>query len=106
MIIHKKLVSISSCNYKASSFDTVYEWEKIISEKLNLKIQKQSNILNWIYRQIELRLRARDLFEYLVPRSSCSLLFVMTVNLAKSCRLSKNAIPIIIDDLNLFSIRI
>jgi len=94
---YKKLVSISSSTIKASSFDTVYEWEKIISEKLCLKIEKQSRITNWIYRQIEVRLKARDLFHCFVPESSLSLLFVMGARTQKLCRYTKNTIPVIID---------
>jgi hypothetical protein len=82
---------------KASSFDTLYEWEKIISEKLGLKIEKQSKISNWIYRQIEVRLKVRDLFHRFIPSTSFSLLFVMTAKTQKSCRLTKNTIPVIID---------
>ena len=94
---YKRLTSISSSTLKASSFDTLYEWEKIISEKLNLKIEKQNKFITWIYRQIEVRLKMRDLFHCLVPNSSISLLFVMKANTQKSCRLTKNTIPVIID---------
>lgn len=94
---YKRLTSISSSTLKASSFDTLYEWEKIISEKLNLKIEKQSDITNWIYRQVEIRLKGRDFFQFLVPTSSLSLLFVMEARIQKACRFNKNTIPVIID---------
>jgi hypothetical protein len=94
---YKRLTSISSSTMKASSFDTLYEWEKIISDKLDLKIDKQSKIRNWIYRQIEIRLKLRDLFLHFVPSTSLSLLFVMTAKTQKGCRLTKNTIPVIID---------
>lgn len=94
---YHKLTSITSSVIKASSFDTVYEWESIISKKLNLKIEKESKLTNWIYRQIEFRLRARDFFHYFVPTTSLSLLFVMGAKTQKSCRLTKNTIPVIID---------
>lgn len=98
MIKNKKLTSISSSTYQASSFDTVYEWEKIISEELYLKIEKQNKIVDWINRQIELRLKARDFFHFFLPkRTSLSLLFIMTVGVDKKCRLTKNTIPVIID---------
>jgi hypothetical protein len=94
---YKRLTSISSSINKASSFDTLYEWEKIISERLNLKIEKQNKFITWIYRQIEMRLKMRDFFHCLVQNSSVSILFVMKANTYKSCRLTKNTIPIIID---------
>jgi hypothetical protein len=105
---YKKLKSISSGTLKASSFDTLYEWEKIISDRFNLKVKNQSKLTNWIYRQIEVRLKAREFFHHLVPSSNLILLFVMTARVEKSCRLTKNTIAIIIDfwlkesDLKLF----
>ena len=104
----KKLTSISSNKYKASSFDTVYEWENIIADKLNLKIEKQNKFTTWFYRQIEVRLKMRDFFHFFVPSASLSLLFVMDARTLKSCRLTKNTVPVIIDfwlaenQLNLF----
>lgn len=94
---HKRIKSISSSTLKSSSFDTLYEWENIISDRFDLKIEKQSKLTNWIFRQIEVRLKMRDLFHYFVPNSSLSLLFVMKANIQKSCRLTKNTIPLIID---------
>lgn len=105
---YRRLKSISSSTLKASSFDTVFEWEKIISDVLGLKIEKQFKLTNWIYRQIEVRLKAREFFHCFVPETCLSLFFVMTAKVDKSCRLTKNTIPVIIDfwlkeeELNLF----
>lgn len=91
------LKSISSNNISASSFDIVYEWEFIISNILNIKVVKQSKIIDWFFRQIEYRLNARDLFNFLLPSASLSLIFIMGAGTQKKCRLNKNSIPIIID---------
>lgn len=94
---YKKLTSISSGTFKASSFDTLYEWEKILADKLGLKIEKQSKIINWVYRQIEIRLKIRDFVHHFFPITSLSLLFVMDGGTLKMCRFTKNTIPVIID---------
>jgi hypothetical protein len=98
LFLNKSLISISSRTNEESSFSIVYEWENIISQELHLKICKHSKITDWIYRQIEHRLNARDFLHYFLPSSSgLSLLFVMTASTSKNCRLTKNTIPVIID---------
>lgn len=89
---------ISSPQWHATSYDIVYHWERIISQKLNIPIYKQSKILSWVYRQIELRLRMVSLYNFLLLKyRKLTLMFVMETGKAKMCRLNKNTVPVLID---------
>lgn len=93
----RKLASISSPYWNGPSFQLVFEWERILSKALNLPIYKQSKLMDWIYRQIDLRLKMTNIFNFFVPFRNFQLIFVMQATAWQFSRLTKNIIPIIID---------
>lgn len=89
---------IASPKRFGNSFDIVFEWENILSKQLSLKILKPNNLKLWFFRQIEVRLKAVDIYHFFVlKKRDLKLRFVMDARIAKSCLLDKNSVPVIID---------
>lgn len=78
------------------SFAIVYEWEDIISRKLQLKIKNDSKLYHFIYRRFQ-NLRITSLFHFFRLRKTLNLRFIMLARTQSLCILDRSTIPVIID---------
>lgn len=82
----------------APSFNTVFEWEDILCEKMNLKILKPGKFLMMVLPKIIRKMGLVNLFHKLIlPKKKLTLLFAMQAKTIPDCLYDKNTIVVIID---------
>lgn len=91
----KSILSIrNKKNLKTRSWDIVFEWEDIISQKLGLEIKDKKDSLFSVFLQ---KIRLNKVINRFFRSKYLSLEFVTDVQLKSNCYASCNTIPIIID---------
>lgn len=81
---------------KSKSYDIVYEWEDVLSEKLNISIKEYSRINELYHGRFEKNALV-DLYHCIHKREDFGLHFIMRAETKKKCILNSNKIPVIID---------
>ena len=96
----RKLKSIVSLRLPLAyipSYHTVFEWEDILGQKLNLLNVCLKQIHLTFFRRLE-RLGLTNCYHYLLPKSkSLKIIFIMTATTKGNGMLDKNTIPVIVD---------
>lgn len=81
---------------KYPSHRIVLEWERILSDKLNIPIKRGCRLKDVFCRRFE-KHGLIDFYNSLLPKHGIRLDFVMCAQLIKRCEYNKNTIPVIID---------